>query len=246
MQDLPTIEHGPGGWTVQLPSDLADAEATEAQLRVAVSTVAAKGGGPLRLWVQGDGPSSLLELAPPAAERVGFRLDRTLHQLRRPLPVDELVVPTIPTRSFVPGQDDEAFLAVNNRAFAGHPEQGGWTAHDLQLRYDEPWFDPAGFLLHEVDGRLLGFCWTKVHADTTPPMGEIYAIAVDPAAHQQGLGKGLVVTGLDHLAHRGLRTGMLYVDAANAPATHLYARLGFGLHHEDRAFVLDVPAESPG
>lgn len=243
MQDLPTLSHGPGGWTIELDPDPGAANSIEVVLRDAIRTVAAKGGGPLRLWVQGDGPPALLHAAPTAAGQLGFHLDRTLHQLRRPLPVDELMVPTIPTRPFVPGQDDDAFLAVNNRAFAGHPEQGGWTVADLRLRYDEPWFDPAGFLLHEDDGTLLGFCWTKVHADTDPPMGEIYAIAVDPAAHQRGLGKGLVVTGLDHLAQHGLRTGMLYVDAANGPATRLYARLGFGLHHEDRAFVLEVSPE---
>jgi mycothiol synthase len=242
MRDPELHTHGTGDWTVTLPADAASEAAVTEALQAAVAAVAAKGGGPLRVWVHGDGPAALRTVAGPAARATGFELERTLLQLRRPLPVDELMVPTVATRAFVPGQDDEAWLAVNNRAFATHPEQGAWTPEELARRLAEPWFDPAGFLLHEEEGRLVGFCWTKVHDHLDPPLGEIYVIAVDPAAHQRGLGKRLVVTGLDHLADRGLRHAMLYVDAANQPATHLYDRLGFTLHHEDHAYVRTVPA----
>ncbi|HYT38644.1 MAG TPA: GNAT family N-acetyltransferase, partial [Acidimicrobiia bacterium] len=86
-------------------------------------------------------------------------------------------------------------------------------------------------------GEVIGFCWTKVHPGG---LGEIYVIAVDPAAQGTGLGKALVLGGLASLAERGITTGVLYVDAANDGAVGLYRRLGFEVHHVDRAYVAEL------
>jgi mycothiol synthase len=80
-----------------------------------------------------------------------------------------------------------------------------------------------------------------VHDDRDPVLGEIYVIASHPDFHGLGLGKALTLAGLDHLARKGIGTGMLYVDADNAPAVGLYEHIGFTIHHDDRAFVGDVP-----
>ena len=167
-----------------------------------------------------------------AARRHGFEPYRDLWQLRCPRPTEPS---GLETRAFTPADVDE-FVTVNNRAFHWHPEQGGLTADDVSDRMAEPWFDPDGFRLHHRDGRLAGFCWTKIHADHDPPLGEIYVIAVDPDFSGQGLGQPMTVAGLEWLAGRGLAVGMLYVESDNHPAIVVYRRIGFEHHHTDRAY----------
>ena len=202
-------------------------------LAAALAVVASEGGGRVHWWV--FEPTGVHERL---AAQVGLLPGRSLHQMRRSLPTGFAV--DLPTRAFVPGRDEDAWLSLNNRAFAAHPEQGGWDRATLLARETEGWFDPEGFLLHERDGHLVGFCWTKVHAEGNPVLGEIYVIAIDPDFHGLGLGRALTLAGLDHLARRGVPVAMLYVDADNVAALALYRELGFEIHRTDRAFVGDI------
>lgn len=204
-----------------------------ALLTAALDAVAGANGGKVHLWVNSAGV-----VDDRVAAQAGLRAGRELVQMRRPLPVEEPY--DLDVRPFEPGRDDQAWIAANNRAFAGHPEQGGWTMATLAARLREPWFDAEGFLLHERDGRLAGFCWTKIHRDHDPWLGEIYVIGVDPAFQGHGLGRPLVLAGLDSLSRRGAGIGMLYVDGENASAHRLYEDLGFDVHHIDRAYVGEV------
>lgn len=174
------------------------------------------------------------------ADHHGFAELRALHQLRCSLPVESRPVAT---RPFVPGQDEELLLRVNNRAFVDHPDQGGMTQEDLASAAAQPWFNPDGIRLYEDPDdptTLAGFCWTKIHnplADGEPMLGEIYAIGIDPDHHGKGLGVPMTAAGLTWLADQGLTTGMLYVEADNAPAIRTYEKLGFTNHRTDRAWI---------
>ncbi|MYG98175.1 MAG: mycothiol synthase [Acidimicrobiaceae bacterium] len=184
-------------------------------------------GDGAQLWIRevaaGDDETAL---------RHGFEPYRDLWQLRCRLPAE---ASGLATRAFTIDDMDE-FVTVNNRAFHWHPEQGGIGADDVRDRMAEPWFDADGFRLHHRDDRLAGFCWTKVHPDHDPPLGEIYVIAVDPDFAGRGLGRPMTLAGLEWLSARGLAVGMLYVESDNHPANAVYRRIGFERHHTDRAY----------
>ncbi|HTU75300.1 MAG TPA: mycothiol synthase [Trebonia sp.] len=195
--------------------------------------------GGIRLWAHGDLPS-----AAAFAEAKGFRRARSLWQMRKPLAAgpelpDPVFPPGVTVRTFVPGQDEEAWLAVNASAFAHHPEQGAWTRADLDLREAEPWFDPKGFFLAEREGELVGFHWTKIHADGPDgtPEGEVYVVGVSPGRQGGGLGRALTLAGLRYLRDRGLGHVMLYVDEDNTAAARMYAALGFSRRNTDVMYL---------
>ncbi|HEY5515321.1 MAG TPA: mycothiol synthase [Pengzhenrongella sp.] len=181
------------------------------------------------VWAHGDLPAARA-LAASAGLGVVRELWRMSLDLTR-LPTDG--APQLPrdvvVRPFVPGQDEDGWRRCNARAFSHHPEQGRITRQDLEARMAEPWFDPAGFLLAERDGVLLGSVWTKVHppASAEGHVGEIYVVGVDPDAQGLGLGGALTRCGLEHLAGRGLLRAILYTDADNEIAIRVYTRAGF-------------------
>ena len=197
--------------------------------------------GRLRLWAHGSHPA-----AAELAKRLGFTRARALFQMRRslfaPLPAPELPE-GVTVRTFVPGQDEERWVAVNNAAFAEHPDQGRWTVEDVKAREKEPWFDPEGFFLAERDGELVAFHWTKVHGGGPEhdhqPMGEVFVVGVAPSAQRLGLGPAMTLIGLRHLRARGLSQAMLYVDERNTNAVRVYERLGFARWDTDVSYVKD-------
>lgn len=179
----------------------------------------------------------------PLATSLGLVPGRALLQMRRPLPLEPHLAEAgrLPLRPFEVGRDEAAWLEVNNAAFDWHGEQGGWDLATLRQRQAEDWFRADGFLLHERDGRLAAFCWTKLHPAGDTWHGEIYVIAVHPDFHGHGLGRALTVAGLNWLHAAGATEGLLYVDEDNTSAVGLYHALGFEVAHTDQAFVRPAP-----
>ena len=188
-------------------------------------------------WAHGDHPASRA-----LAVRFGFMAVRALLQLRaevttdgslHSLPEESASQRELQITPFRPGIDDAAWLALNARAFADHPEQGKLTQRDLDDRKAEDWFAADDFLILRDDDEggeaMIGFCWLKVDGE----IGEFYAVGIDPGRQGEGLGRVLMDAGLARLARRGIRTAALYVEADNAPALALYRRYGFVQHTVD-------------
>jgi mycothiol synthase len=186
-----------------------------------------RGEKPARVWAHGALPA-----ATALAAKRGMEPVRELWVMARPLAEVPAVAPVdgIRIAAFRPGADDEAWVEVNARAFAHHPEQGSMTVEDLRERMAEPWFDPEGFFLAWRGAKLAGFHWTKVHDHSAygdGPVGEVYVLGLDPSEQGHGLGRTLTQVGLKHLRDRGLSDVILYVEADNAPAVAVYTKLGF-------------------
>ena len=192
--------------------------------------------GTLQIWSHGH-----VGVARAFAANEDTTTVRTLWTMRRSLGPEARPLPAahVPegyaARHLVVGQDEDAWLRVNARAFAHHPEQGRMTRVDLDRRMAQSWFDETGLILIEdIRGPapvLAASHWTKVvppqDPRVSPTEGEVYVVAVDPAYQGMGLGQTVTVLGLTHLAERGLNEAFLYVEADNLRAVSIYAELGF-------------------
>ncbi|HYM16851.1 MAG TPA: mycothiol synthase [Dehalococcoidia bacterium] len=179
------------------------------------------------------------------AGQFGFRPARQLLHLHRhmsELPAAPIGGGTL--RAFRPGIDDAGWLALNNRIFAAHPENGAWTLDDLHARIAQPWFEPRDLVLLEAGGELAGFCWLKVsERPGEGRVGEIYVIGTAPEFQGRGFGRRLLAHGLAHLAARGAQVAAIYVDQSNAPAVRLYESTGFHHHHVDVCYQRALAAQ---
>lgn len=205
-----------------------------------VAAALAAGGPGARIWAHGKLPA-----AEAVARRLGLSAARELWQMRRPLATSELPAVELPAdlvvRTYRGPADDAELLRVNNAAFDWHPEQGSWSARELEERRAESWFDPAGLFLAfdaRQPQRLLGFHWTKIHHEEEPPAGEVYVVGIDPAAQGRGLGRLLTLIGLHHLREAGSGEALLYTEADNTAAVRTYRGLDFTPAHIDIAYSI--------
>ncbi len=226
--------------------------------------------GTLRVWAHGN-----LAAAQALAAAESLTVVRELRRMERTLnpasSSEELPwIPSVPmviaslgpdslVQAFQPGRDEEAWLTLNARAFAHHPEQGRLTLADLHARMAEEWFDAQGFFVVRGgggpggesiadDGPLVAAVWTKItpEARRTGSTGELYVLAVDPQAQGRGWGRRLTTLALASLRASGLTTAELWTDATNLAAVATYERAGFRTAATDVQYGPAAPSDSQG
>ena len=214
-----------------------------ALLAQATEHAQSQGAGRIDAWAYNDSPASA-----HLAARLGYAPTRRLLHLHRhvseaPAPVD---VAGARVRGFRLGEDDARWLVLNNRIFAGHPENGSWSMDDLRARFVQPWFNADDLLMLEVHGALAGFCWLKVEDRADEGLvGEIYVIGTAPEHRGMGLGRLLVGHALRRLGEQHTRIAAIYVDEANFAAVSLYEAAGFHHHHVDVCYSRELAAAVP-
>jgi GNAT superfamily N-acetyltransferase len=153
-----------------------------------------------------------------------------------------MTTPPMPAvRDYGP-DDEEAILELSLRAwepvFAALEKalgaelfvrlRGNWRAGQA-AEVSRVLADPAHrvWVCDDVSGRALGFVAARVHRDQE--VGEIYMIAVDPAAQGQGIGTALTSVATTWLRESGMRVAMVETggDAGHAAARRLYAKSGY-------------------
>ena len=189
-----------------------------------------------RHWVRGGDPAT-------AAASARARQERELHQLRRPLPVDEPW--DLDVRPFVvgPGRGRPGSRSTTAPS-TGTPSRAAGRVADLAgARCAEPWFDPTGFLLHEDEGRLLGFCWTKVHADADAAARRDLRHRRRPGRRTSGAsgGRSSLAGPRPPPPHGPRLWGCSTSTARNEAGAPPLRQLGFEVHHIDRGYTIAVP-----
>ena len=245
------------GYAQVWPDRSAELVVSPAHRRQRVGTalwVGAAEAGAVRVWAHGDLPA-----ARAFAEAGGLTPVRSLLRMGRPLSDADRDPRPLPEGYAVTTYADRApevedpvreLQELNATAFAEHPEQGRLTVADLRARMEEPWFDPGGMLyvMDPTDPRRgpVAFHWTKIEDGDTPGAGEVYVVGVHPDHRGRGLAGPLTDLGLAHLAARGCREVVLYVDGDNTPARATYERAGLSVQSTDRVYALADSDDADG
>lgn len=128
-------------------------------------------------------------------------------------------------RHFVPG-DEEGLCTLQNLAFAGSWGFCTNTVDEIHYLANCSLCHPEGILFIAEGERLVGYCWT-IDDPSDQEKGFIRMMGVDPSYHGRGLGRAILVAGINCLQRRGMTTIELSVDSRNSGAKRLYQSVGF-------------------
>lgn len=161
---------------------------------------------------------------------LGFRYDHSTFRFR--LGPDRIAeLPTLPSGLSLATyrvEDLEPYIELINSAFEDHPTPLRVTREQVEHVHAKVTFDPAAIaIVRNPDGQMVGFCTTGIDRGTDPAVGSINLVGVLQPYRGRGLGRYLLIWGIERLQSLGLETIELSVDADNERAVELYRSVGF-------------------
>jgi len=155
---------------------------------------------------------------------IGFQLDLTGIQIPEVTSADYII------RHLRSGEESQ-LTAIQNLAFAGAWGFNPNTTEDIVYRVHLSSCIPEDILMAYRGDQTVGYCWTRilVNETSTPKTrtGEIHMIGVDPDFRKKGLGRNVLLSGLDHLKGKEITKVVLTADGEDPVPRGLYESVGF-------------------
>jgi mycothiol synthase len=171
------------------------------------------------------------------------------YYLRMSRPLSEL----IPEPVFPPGyhvragnHEPHAWADLYNDSFADHynfqPRDAAFVEH---WQRDPDYSSDLNLVVTAPDGTLAAFAWCHIHSERNRRSGRrdgtIGVLGTRPAHRRRGLGRALLLTGMQLLRRAGMSAAELGVDAASPTGAHtLYESVGFRVAHGYAVYSRDV------
>lgn len=166
----------------------------------------------------------------------GFTPTRYFFTMRRSLelPIEQPQLPPgFTMRHFQPGPDDEEWIELGNLAFREHWNHHDSTGEDLQYELAAPHVRPDLYQLALApDGTFAAYCQCEIMQEQNERSGRaegfVLGLGTHPRFRKLGLGRALLLNGLQQLKAAGMSSALISVDAENASgALKLYESVGF-------------------
>jgi mycothiol synthase len=180
-------------------------------------------------------------------ETMGFEPCRYFLRMARPL--DE----PIPAPAFPEGytlrdgdHDPEAWAALYNESFVDHFNFHPHTADEIRHFQAEPDERPELNLVAVApDGSLAAFAWCGIRSHENERSGRkdgwIGLLGTRRGHRRIGLGRAMLLAGMERLRAAGMESARLAVDGASPTgATRLYESLGFRTQHSRTLYNRDI------
>ena len=129
-------------------------------------------------------------------------------------------------------QELDAIVTLHQEAFGTQ----NMTRETRQAIMNNPAYIPElDLLLEAPDGTLAAFCYCTIPGEANElsgrSEGEIAIIGTDPAYQKRGLGRAMLLAGLQRLKDFGVKTATLGTGSENSSAHTLYFSAGFEISH---------------
>jgi len=198
---------------------------------------------------QSDSPSYTLRDRIALLEHYGFTADRYFFSMERSLyePIPEPDLPlSFTIRQVKSNEDDEAWVELFNQSFIDH-----WNHHDLTLESYKHWVSDPNYkpeldlVAVAANGTFTAFCQCHIRLEDNKRSGRnegwISTLGTRRGFRRMGLGRAMLLAGMQRLKTAGVDTARLGVDTENpSGAGRLYESVGFRKMYTRIMYVKDV------